>query len=37
MIDIDKDNIISELDVTTCLKNLTNSTFWHTKEKKGLE
>lgn len=28
MIDIDKDNIVSELDITTCLKNLKNSAFW---------
>lgn len=28
MIDIDKDSIVSELDITTCLKNLKNSAFW---------
>lgn len=28
MIDVDKDNRISELDINTCIKNLTNGVFW---------
>ena len=28
MIDIDHDGMISELDLSTCLKNLSNSLFW---------
>ena len=27
-IDVNKDGYISEADINTCIKNLTNSTFW---------
>ena len=35
MIDIDKDSIVSELDITTCIKNLKNSAFWQNSAQRG--
>ena len=31
MIDIDKDNTITENDVSTCIKNLNNLAFWRAR------
>jgi hypothetical protein len=28
MLDVDKDGLVMELDITTCLKNLSNAGFW---------
>lgn len=28
LIDVDQDNYITEHDITTCVKNLQNATFW---------